>query len=332
MITRKAIAVAAISLLALTACSSNGGTEGSSGSPDGNIKIGFAVPTSKATYFTAYIDAVQTRAAELGVEVTFVFAEDDANAQNTQISDFATAGVQGIVLAPVDVDANVTGVTELGDRALLITSNRFIDAPYGGIEGANPLIHVGFSDFEIGRNAGELIQAACEGKNPCNVIIQEGTLGSAPQVERTRGMEDVISSDPSIVVLTKQSNDFQQAKAIELTDQLLITYPEIDVIATHDDASAVGVSQSIAQVQRTGISVIGVGGSKDGMAAIESGALFGTVWVSPRQDGVLALEAMVAILRGDSVNDLEDVEGRPTLPVPIAQVTKANAADFPGEW
>lgn len=324
------VAASAVTLLALSACSSSEADISDDQASD-SLQIGFAIPTSKATYFTAYIDAVTERAEQLGVDVTFIFAEDDANAQNTQISDFATAGAQGIVLAPVSVDGNVTGVNELGDRAKLITSNRFVEATYG-VDGANPLIHVGFSDYEIGRNAGELILTACEAKDPCNVIIQEGTLGSAPQIERTRGIEDVISAESSVVVLAKETNDFQQAKAIELTDQLLPQFETIDVIATHDDASAVGVSQSIAQAQREGISVIGVGGSKDGIAAVESGELFGTVWVSPRQDGVLALEAMIAILRGETIADITDVDGRPTLPVPMAQVTGDNAADFPGEW
>lgn len=331
MVKGKLIATAAIMLLAVSGCSSNGGTSKGvqSSAP---LKIGFAIPTSKATYFTAYIDAVKKRATELGVDASFVFAEDDANKQNTQISDFATAGAQGIVLAPVDIDANVTGIKELGKRAKLITSNRFVKAPYGDVAGANPLIHVGFSDFEIGRNEGQLIQKACAGKTPCSLIIEEGTLGSAPQIERTRGIEDVISKDASIVVLTKQSNDFQQSKAIELTDQLLTQFPRIDVIATHDDASAVGVSQSIAQAKRTGIAVVGVGGSKDGIAAVQSGKLFGSVWVSPRQDGILALNAIVAILKGGKVSDLTTVDGRPTRPVPMAQVTKDNAAKYPGEW
>lgn len=318
---------------ATSAASASSAAAASSAPAAGDLKIGFAIPTSKATYFTAYIEAVKAKAAELGVQVDFAFAEDDANKQNTQIVDFATAGEQGVVLAPVDVDGNVTGVTDLGDKAKLITSNRFINTTYGGVGGANPQVHVGFSDYEIGKNLGELIVTACTGIDPCNVILEEGTLGSSPQIQRSKGAEEVIAANANIKVIDKQSNDFQQSKAIELTDQLLTKYQDINVIATHDDASAVGVVQSVEQAGRQkDITVIGVGGSKDGIKAIEDGRMYGTVWVSPKQDGVLALESMVSILKGEPVPDVADVEGRPTRPVPIVQVTKENVADYPGEW
>ncbi len=330
MIHRRWVAMTALSTLVLAGCGSDGG--GASNGDD-SYKVGFAIPTSKATYFTAYIQAVKAKAKDLGVDVEFAFAEDDANKQNTQILDLVTGGADGVVLAPVDVDANVTGITDMGGQAPLITSNRFVSAEYGGVDGENPLIHVGFSDYEIGRNEGELIVTACEGKDPCNLIIEEGSLGSAPQIERTRGIEDIIKDEPSIKVIAKESNDFQQTKAIELTDQLLEKFDDIDVIATHDDASAVGVVQSVEQADRQDeITIIGVGGSKEGTQAIEEGRLYGTVWVSPKQDGILALESMVAILNGEDVPDLETVEGRPTRPVPIQQVTEENVAEYPGEW
>lgn len=303
---------------------------------DGDYEVAFAIPTSQATYFTAYDNAVIELAEELGVEVQFAFAENDAAKQNQQVAELIAAGADAVVVAPVDVDASLPGITAYADAEQpIITSNRFVNGDYGGVDGANPKVHTGFSDYEIGRNLGELMVVACGDKDPCNVIMQQGTIGSSPQIERDRGAFEVLDANPAINVIDTQTNDFQQAKAIELTDQLLVKHPSgnIDVIGVHDDASAVGVVTSIERAGRQDeINVVGVGGSIEGVDAIAAGRMFGTVWVSPRLDGILALEAALALLNGETPEGLAEIEGRPTVPVPIEQVTIDNVADYPGEW
>lgn len=330
-VSKKLIGVIAVAVVVTLAGCATAATPTKSGA---SVTIGFAIPTSKATYFTAYIVEVKKRAEELGVQVNFAFAEDDANKQNTQVADFATAGASGIVVAPVDIDANVVGVQQLGTSGPpVITSNRFLMTQYGGTDGANPRVHTGFSDYTVGLNSGELIVQACADKNPCNVVLEVGTLGSAPQVERERGAREALAAASNVKILAVESNDFQAPKAIELTSQLLTRFPQIDVIATQDDATAVGALQSVNEAGRgAAIRVVGVGGSKDGIAAIVAGDLYGTVWVSPKAEGVIALEAILAIIDHEAPKDLATVEGRPTVAVPIANVTSDNAAKYPGEW
>ncbi|WP_432002320.1 sugar ABC transporter substrate-binding protein [Streptomyces sioyaensis] len=322
-------ALAVLTAVGTAACSSSASSSGT----NGKIKVGFAIPTSKATYFTAYIDAVKAEAAKLGVSVNFAFAEDDAKNQNNQIATFATAGVSGIVLAPVDVDANVAGVTALGGSTKLITSNRFLNTTYGGASGENPLIHTGFSDLTVGENEGNLIVQACGNLDPCKVVLEDGTLGSAPQVARLKGTKNVLKEHPNIKLINVTTNNFQAQEASSVTSTLLVKYPKIDVLATQDDATAVAAVQSIKQAKRAkDIKVVGVGGSKDGMAAIKSGDMYGTVWVSPKKDGVIALDSIVALIKKQSIADQATVEGRPTVGVPILNVTAANADQYPGEW
>jgi ABC-type sugar transport system substrate-binding protein len=309
---------------------------GAATAQDSEDVVAFAIPTSQATYFTAYDNAVKELADELGVEVKFAFAENDAAKQNQQVAELIASGANAVVVAPVDVDASLPGITAYeGAEEPIITSNRFVNGAYGGVAGANPKVHTGFSDFEIGRNLGELMVVACGDKDPCNVIMEQGTIGSSPQIERDRGAFEILDATASVNVIDKQTNDFQQAKAIELTDQLLVKHSSgnIDVIGVHDDASAVGVVTAIERAGRQDeINVVGVGGSMEGVEAIADGRMFGTVWVSPRLDGILALEAAVALLAGEEPAGLIEVEGRPTVPVPIEQVTIDNVADYPGEW
>lgn len=324
--------LAASLLLALSACSSGGGSGSSTDGTDGDIKIGFAVPASNQTYWTAYINSVQDEAKALGVTVTFADAKDDANAQVEQVASFVTAQVDGIVLVPVDpVGPKAAVEATAASEIPLITSNRLLDTTYGGVGGAIPLLHTGFDDVAIGHINGDLLADACKDKDPCNVVSLTANLGTSVQVQRSAGQEEVLKENPNIKVLDSQPDDFDATTAADVTSSWLQKFPEIDFLTCQYDEMCITAADTITENGRDGIGVIGVGGSKNGIAAVESGQMLGTAWVSPVLDGKYALDAIVNIVKGETVTT-DDVNGVPTVPVPAEAVTKANVADHPGEW
>ena len=324
-------ALGAAALLALAGCSSSASGGTSSGE---KIKVGLALPAGNQTYWSAYINAAQEEAAKLGVELTVTDAKNDANSQNEQVSSLVAAGAKGISIASVDPTANKLSATTATDANIpLITGNRTLDLEYGGETGANPRLHVGFNDVEIGKKQGELVIKACENVDPCQVVMEEGTPGSTPQVQRTQGLEEAIKGSSNIKIIDKQNNDFDPTKAVEVTQTILQKHAKFDVLLTHEDPSAVAAARVLEGAGRAaGIKVIGIGGSKDGIDAVKSGSLYGTVWLSPKQDGAFAVNSLVSIIKGESVKDLKTGGERPTVEVPTVSVTKENADQYPGEW
>ena len=316
--------------LVLAACSSGDGGGGS----DGDLTIGFAMPDASVTYWTAYVNGVEEKAEELGVSVTFTDARNDTNTQFEQVNSLLVSGVDGIVLPPVDTTSLLGAATAAEDAGVpLITSNRALETTYGGVDGASPKIHVGFNDVEIGRQQGEMVVNACEGIDPCKVALLMQPLGSTPQIERTSGFKEVVAAVPSITIVAEQSDNLDANTAMELTRTIVQQNPDLTLIASQYDDPAVAAAQAVGEAGLADtIDVYGIGGSKSGVEAIVDGTLAGTVWVSPRTDGADALEALVAILRGEEVAGIEEINGRPTLPVGLVQVTQENAADYPGEW
>ena len=131
-------------------------------------------------------------------------------------------GVKGIAVASVDPTANKPAVQAATDAGLkMITSNRTLDTKYGNNGGANPVVHTGFNDLQIGKMQGELLVKACEGKDPCRIALQIGTLGSTPQVQRSKGLKDTIASTSSIQIVQEETNDFDPVKAADLTLSLI---------------------------------------------------------------------------------------------------------------
>ena len=197
------------------------------------------------------------------------------------------SGVKGIVIASVQVDANKSAARAATDAGIpLVTSNRTLNMPYGGVGGANPIVHTGFDDVSIGADQAKLVIAACQNLNPCNVLQEVGTLGSSPQIERQQGMTDGIKGHDNIKILDTQTNDFDPTKAIDVTQTLLQAHPNANVITTQEDPSAIAVLKVLQeQGLASKIKVVGVGGSKDGVEAVQAGTMFGTVEVSSNLDG-----------------------------------------------
>lgn len=300
---------------------------------DGAFTIGFVAPTASETYWTSYINGTKAKAEELGVTVNFTDGRNDANTQLEQVNSLIVSGVDAIVLTPVDTTSLISAAAAADDANIpLITSNRALDMEYGGIDGASPKFHVGFNDVEIGRVQGNLIADFCADIDPCNVAYLLQPLGSTPQIERSQGAQEILADHANITIVTEQDSGNDPNKGMELTRTIIQQNPDLNLIVAQYDEVAVAAAKA---VQEAGLAettkLIGLGGSKNGIAAVEAGDLIGTVWVSPSTDGATALQAVVDFLNGNTL-ELDEVNNRPTVPVTLVGVTAENVADYPGEW
>jgi ribose transport system substrate-binding protein len=300
----------------------------------GQEKICVAYHSSAATFNVVDREAKAARAKELGIEIVQADATEDADKQTQQIRDFVTAGCTGLIVQAVDATATGVAVKELAKSPIpVVTGDRFVDLPYGGPDGDNPKVHVGWSDFERGKLSGEVVVQACKDKKPCNVVLEEGTAGSAPQIEITRGIEAAIAGQPAIKIVERQNNNFDPAQAVTVTEAILTKYGKgaIDVIITHDDNTAIAALDAAAAAGRAEIAVVGSGGSKAATDAIAAGKMYGTSMISPTAYGRLAVETIAHLMRKEPVTAVEQ-DGRPTAQMKLLMVTKDNVADHPGEW
>ena len=71
------------------------------------------------------------------------------------------------------------------------------------------------SDFtEEGRKAGRWLVEKEKGvAGPINIVELQGTVGSAPAIDRKKGFEEIIKSDPKFKIVRSQTGDFTRAKA-----------------------------------------------------------------------------------------------------------------------
>lgn len=331
--------LATMSAVALTACSS-GTTPAASGSgatsgSAAKIKLGIALPAGNQTFWTAWIKGAQDEAAKLNVDLTITDAKNDAQTMNDQVNTMIVSGIKGLAVASVDPTANKPTAQAATDANIpMITSNRTLDMKYGGIGGANPILHTGFNDYQMGGFQGELLIKACADKNPCNVGLQVGTLGATPQVQREKGLMDKIASASNIKIVMRETNDFDPVKAADVTQTMLQKNKNIDFMLAQTDPEALAAATVLKEQGLDGkIGVIGIGGSKEGVEAVASGKMYGTVRVSGHDDGATSLDTLYAIVTGKGSTLKVDTSGdRPTVVVSAMIITKDNAAANPGDW
>ena len=106
------------------------------------------------------------------------------------------------------------------------------------------------SDFvEEGRRAGRWLVENTKGTTgPVNIVELQGTVGSAPAIDRKKGFEEIIKADPKFKIIRSQTGDFTRAKGKEVMEAFLKAEgKKINVLYAHNDDMAIGAIQAIEE-------------------------------------------------------------------------------------
>ena len=143
------------------------------------------------------------------------------------------------------------------------------------------------SDFtEEGRKAGRwLVEKEKGNPGPVNIVELQGTVGSAPAIDRKKGFEEIIKSDPKFKIIRSQTGDFTRAKGKEVMEAFLkADGKNINVLFAHNDDMAIGAIQAIEEAgmkPAQDIVIISIDGVKGAFEAMMAGKLNVSVECSP---------------------------------------------------
>lgn len=112
---------------------------------------------------------------------------------------------------------------------------------------------------------------------------------------------------------------------MKIVEDLIQKNQKMDIIITQDDNSAMGAGMALQEAGlKDKIYVIGLGGSKEGLAAIKDGLIDGTTYMSAVEEGAKTIEAAGKLLKGEKLD--------PVTPMIQVEVNKENVNNFKGEW
>jgi ABC-type sugar transport system substrate-binding protein len=307
------IALAAALALTATGCAGSPG-----GGDDELITVGFAQTGSESGWRSANTESMKAAfSEENGFELVFNAADNKIEAQIAAVRSFINQGVDAIVIAPIVEDGWDDVLTEAKEAGIpVILEDRTVTA-------SDDLYAawVGLDFRKEGVTAGEWA-AETFGDTPTNLVVLEGTTGSAPANDRAEGFAEAIEGT-AITTLDSQTGNFTRADGKTVMEGFLQKYGDsIDLVYAHNDDMALGAIDAIEAaglVPGVDIQIVSIDAVKDGMLALIDGKINFIVECNPLL-GELAAGLVKDVLAGNDVEKTVYVEDLSFTPEQAAEV------------
>jgi len=237
---------------------------------------------------------------------------DNIEEQTRLVEDWLVKKPDGFVFVPVDFKALTPTMQKALDAKMPTTiySNNMAE-----LKGA--LTYVGSDDEVIGYEVSKFLFQKLGGKG--KVLHIDGVPAAITAQERKKGFERALKEFSGIELLASQPGMYRRQPAVQVMENLVQRFPQIDAVVCANDDMAVGVVEALESAGRGGKTlVVGIDVIPDAVAMIKSGKLLASADYSLHDQAYLATTALVKHLRG------EKVPSKLILPVKIA--TKDNIA------
>ncbi|MFF3061118.1 substrate-binding domain-containing protein [Streptomyces sp. NPDC057909] len=302
------IAIAAVCVAAVVAAVSffNSGNSGTT------TKVGMSLSTLNNPFFVQMKAGAQAEAKDAGVDLTVTDAQNDASQQANQLQNFTGAGMQSIIVNPVDSDAVGPAVRAANKADIpVVAADR-------GVNKADTATLVASDNVAGGRLAAKALADKLGGKG--DIVVLQGTAGTSASRERGKGFTEGLKAYPGIKVVASQPADFDRTKGLDVMTNLLQSHPRITGVFAENDEMALGAVKALGSKAGKSVDVVGFDGTPDGLKAVAAGTLYASVAQQPKELGKIAVQNAVEAARGKQVDS--------TVKVPVKVVTEKNVADF----
>jgi galactofuranose transport system substrate-binding protein len=247
------------------------------------IVVGFSQVGAESEWRTANTESIKSAAKDAGIELKFSDAQQKQENQIKAIRSFIAQKVDVIAFSPVVESGWETVLKEAKAAKIpVVLTDRAVNTK-------DTSLYVSFmgSDFtEEGRKAGRwLMDKMKDTKGDVNIVELQGTVGSAPAIDRKKGFEEVIKADPRFKIIRSQTGDFTRAKGKEVMEAFLKAEgKKINVLYAHNDDMAIGAIQAIEEAgmkPAKDITIISIDAVKGAFEAMIAGKLNVSVECSP---------------------------------------------------
>ncbi len=308
--------------------SSDGGSDTAAAKPAGELTIGVSNLGLAAPFPAAISRGIKQAAEQQGIRIVELDGKSDPDKQANDMQDLIAQRPDGILLLPVDsgiAQGLVDTASEAGIPVVAVAS-QVGDPSERELKDVYPRLAALVTQDEVasGEKAAEIVQRALP--NGGEIAILEGAAGFAESKLRQVGFDEVLrSSGKPYRTVASQPGDWLPEKGEAVCQNFIASHPNLRLVYSHSDDMAVGCTKAVRQANKE-IKVVGVGGSRLGMNAVEAGEMEGTVCYLPEELGRVALETLVGDLTGDRPVRAEFVSYE------TPATTRANASECHAQW
>jgi ABC-type sugar transport system substrate-binding protein len=279
--------------------------------PKKQLSFAYVMPFAQAWY--AYLsDAFKFAAQQYGVKTDIAVSEYNQNKEIAAIEDFIVKKPDMIALGSVSGDSAQLAAQKCNAANIpLVVENGSIAAGPGTI----------VSDLEFDWTGLGKMMADVTADNWPNskVFVCTGVIGTGPIDLLLASFKDQ-AAKRGLDIVGIQNGEYQHEKAYNITQDLIQSGKDFDVIWANNDTMGQGVIQAVREAGLLGKKVIlTTNGSPLCLASIDKGELNGSINYSPGFHGLLLFLTMYEYATEKKVPNL--------IYLPMTFITKKNIAD-----
>jgi ABC-type sugar transport system substrate-binding protein len=252
---------------------------------DRKIVLGFAQVGKESEWRLANTESIKTAARQAGIDLIFRDGEQRQENQIKAIREFIEKKVDIIAFSanvesgwlPVLLEAKAAGIPVF-----------IIDRPVDVKDESLWVTLMGSDFLEEGRRAARWLVRYMNTDKPVHIVELQGTIGSAPAIDRKIGFEEVLKDHPNYLIVHSESGDFFRSIGekvmLKILQDLKSKGVKVDVLFAHNDDMALGAIKAIeVNGFKPGkdIVIVSVDAIRDAFKAMIAGKLNCTVECSP---------------------------------------------------
>ncbi|MCX8617206.1 ribose ABC transporter substrate-binding protein RbsB [Gilliamella sp. B2923] len=263
--------------------------------------IALIVSTLNNPFFVTLKEGAVQKANELGYDLVVLDSQNNPAKELANVEDTLVKGTKLILINPTDSEAVGNAVLAANKAGIpVITLDR--TASKGEV-----VSHIASDNVAGGKMAGNFIFEKLGAS--AKVIQLQGIVGTSASRERGEGFTQSIQEN-NLTLLTAQPADFDRAKGMNVMQNLLTAYPNVQAVFAENDEMALGAMRAIQTAGRNDILVVGFDGTEDGIKSVSRGKLGATVAQQPNEIGAMGIEIADKVIKGEKVATQVPVELR----------------------
>ena len=298
----KIAAIASVGALALTACGAGDTTANSD-----TKRIGVSV-YDMSSFITAGKEGMEAYAKANNIELVWNSANLDVSTQANQVDSMVNQGVDAIIVVPIQADSLGPQVATAKSKGIpLVAVNAALN---------NPDVAASVQPDDVAAGAQEMQMMADHLGGKGNIVVLQGPLGQSGEIDRTKGIKQVLAKYPDIKILAMDTANWKRDEAVNKMKNWISGFgDQINAVVSENDDMGLGALQALKESGKT-VPIVGIDGIEDGLNAVKSGEFIGT----SLQNGTVELSAGLAV--ANALAKGEQVDTKPVYMMPA--ITKDN--------
>jgi len=221
------------------------GCSGGLGGGGGNTleRVGMTAYVRGGAWITAYIEAAEFYAEDLGIELDVRPNQQSAQKQVRDIRDFANSGFDAILVGVWSTGAAESAINQAMEQGVPVFATN-ADTSSSEIP-----LYVGFSNYDGGASCAEAMLEALEEQYPdrdtYQVLNVRGIQGNQSANQRSQGFLDVMAEQDNVEVLQTINGEYARDVAQSTTQEWINANTTPDGIYSGNLSMGLGVVQAL---------------------------------------------------------------------------------------